>query len=182
MTTDESQDANETLHDDSSVEGDDDDKGSSNPLSILFAPDMAIWNEARRLITDASVRVENLAVVCVQDPVIMLELLRISNAMYFSAGRSAITSPRTAIVRLGSDVVLETLEKIVERPQIKSEDVKRWFDVHRSRCKRTGIVCRLFAEAIARNLSDDCQAAGCLISVGEMLATVHFQEEYVRLA
>ena len=133
---------NDTLCDDSALEPEEAEGGSKNPLSILFSPDPGIWNEARRLVSDTNTRVENLATVCVQDPVVMMELLRISNAMYFSAGRSAITSPRTAIVRLGSDVVLETLEKLVERPAIKDPDVKRHFETHRSRCKRTGIVCR----------------------------------------
>ena len=74
----------------------------TGPFATLFSPDIGVWNEARKLSSDANVRVENLATVAVQDPVIIMELLRVSNALYFSGGRSPITSPKTAIVRLGS--------------------------------------------------------------------------------
>ena len=97
-------------------------KGSGRPFSILFPPDMVVWNEARRLVIDKNIRVEDLAVIASQDPAIVIELLRTSNAMFFSGGRSPITSVKTAIVRLGSDVVLDTLEKMRDRAPIPDDD------------------------------------------------------------
>ncbi len=157
-------------------------KPSGGPLSILFPADIDVWNEARRLVADKNLRVEDLATCTSQDPVVVMDLLKVSNAMYFSGGKSAITSAKTAIVRLGSDVVIETLEKMKERILIEDPDMSYWFEVHRSRCKRTAIVARLLAEALARTLADDCQASGLLMFVGEMLAVAHFRETYVKLA
>lgn len=157
-------------------------KASGRPFSILLPADMTIWNEARRLVTDKNIRVEDLAICASQDPIIVIELLRISNAMFFSGGRSPITTAKTAIVRLGSDVVLDALEKIKDRPQIEHEDVSHWLELHRNRCKRVSIVGTILAEALARNLSDDCQAAGLLMHVGDMLAVAHLGETYVSLA
>lgn len=157
-------------------------KTAGRPFSLLFPPDMTIWQEARRLVTDKNIRVEDLAICASQDPVIVIELLRISNAMFFSGGRSPITTAKTAIVRLGSDVVLDALEKMKERPRIENEDAAHWFEVHRNRCKRVSIVATILAEALARNLSDDCQAAGLLLYIGEMLAVAHLSETYVSLA
>jgi HD-like signal output (HDOD) protein len=157
-------------------------KGTGGALSLMLPPDQAVWNEARKLAADKSIRVEDLATCCIQDPVIVLDLLRTSNAMFFAGGKSNITSIKTAIVRLGSDVVIETLEKMSERPQIEEEEVLFWFELHRSRCRRTAIVSRILSEALARTLTDDCQAAALLLSVGDMLAVAHFGQKYVELA
>jgi len=158
------------------------DSKPTDPLAILFPPDPPVLAEARRLAGDKNVRVESLATACLQDPVIIIELLKISNALYFSGGRSAITSPKTAIVRLGSDVVIETLDTLLERQSITEEVVREYFENFRSRSKRIGIVSRLLSEALARTLSEDTQAAGCLFSVGDMLAVHHFSNTYVKLA
>lgn len=157
-------------------------KVSGRPFSILLPPDMAIWQEARRLVTDKNIRVEDLAICASQDPVIVIELLRISNAMFFSGGRSPITTAKTAIVRLGSDVVLDSLDKMKDRPRIENDDVRHWFEFHRNRCKRVSIVATILAEALARTMTDDCQAAGLFLYVGEMLAVAHLGEAYVSIA
>jgi HD-like signal output (HDOD) protein len=157
-------------------------RASGRPFSILMPPDMAVWLESRKLVTDKNIRVEDLAVVAAQDPAIVIELLRTSNAMFFSGGRSPITSVKTAIVRLGSDVVLETLEKMKERAPLENEDLRYWFELHRNRSKRSSIVATILSEALARTMTDDCQAVGLLSAVGEMLAVLHLGETYVKLA
>ncbi|MCB0317182.1 MAG: HDOD domain-containing protein [Bdellovibrionales bacterium] len=154
----------------------------TGPFAIQFAPNAIIWQEARKLISDKNIRVEDLATCCAQDPVLVIELLKSANAMFFSVGRSPITSAKVAIVRLGSDTVLSIFEKINERVQVDDEDVLHWIEHHRSRCQRTSIIARVFAEAIARTLADDAQAAGLLLNIGEMLATQHLGRQYVELA
>ena len=154
----------------------------SGPLGVQFAPNAAVWSQARKLVTDKNVRVEDLATCCAQDPVLVIELLKSANAMFFSVGRSPITSTKVAIVRLGSDAVLNLFEKLNEREQIEDEDILHWVEHHRSRCLRTSIISRIFAEVVARTLADDAQAAGLLMHTGEMLAAQHFGEKYVELA
>lgn len=163
---------------DGSVDG----EKSGSPLRVTFYADKSVWNEARRLVSDKNIRVEDLAICASQDPVIVIELIKISNAMYFSGGRQSITSTKASIVRLGSDVVLETLDRMKDRPAFDNEGITNWFEIHRSRCKRTAIVARMLSEAVAKTLSDDCQTAGLLLNVGEMLATAHLGEQYVNLA
>jgi HD-like signal output (HDOD) protein len=157
-------------------------KGLAGVNSIQLPPNHFMLAEARKLAADKDARVEDLATTISQDPVLVLELIKISNAMYFSGGRPPICSSTTAIVRLGSEVVLETLEKMKERPKLDGEEVNYWLELHRARCKRTAIVCRIVSEAVAKQLADDCQTAGGLIGVGELLAVSHFNEKYVELA
>lgn len=155
---------------------------SGGPLGILLPPDPIIWNEARRYISNKNVRVEDVATCVSQDPALVLELLKTANALYFSAGRPPITSTRTAIVRLGSQVVIDLFDKIRERPAITDDEITHWLELHRSRCKRTAIVARIMAEALAKQLADDCTVAGALMHVGDMLAVIYFGERYVHLA
>jgi HD-like signal output (HDOD) protein len=157
-------------------------RGSNSALSIMLPPDGAVWSEARRLAADKSIRVEDLAICCAQDPVMVLELLRVSNAMFFAGGKSPITSAKTAIVRLGSDVVIDTLDKMKGRAALTDDETAFWFESHRSRCRRTSIVARILGEALSRTLADDCNTAGLMLYVGEMLAVAHFGERYVQLA
>ena len=82
---------------------------SSSPLHRLFPPHPVVWREATRMASNKNIRVEDLALCCSQDPVLVLELLKSANALYFSAGRPPITTATTAIIRLGSDVVVQTL-------------------------------------------------------------------------
>jgi HD-like signal output (HDOD) protein len=148
----------------------------------MLPPDNAVWTEARRLAADKSIRVEDLAICCSQDPVMVLELLRVSNAMFFAGGKSPITAAKTAIVRLGSDVVIETLDKMKGRIPLADDETAFWFETHRSRCRRTSIVARILGEALSRTLADDCATAGLMLYMGEMLAVAHFGERYVQLA
>lgn len=157
-------------------------KTGGGPFAIQFPPDMVVWSESRRMIADKNVRVDDLATCASQDPSIVIELLKSSNAMYFSAGRQPITSTRTAIVRLGSEVTLNLLDKMSERPQIENKDISHWLEIQRSRCKRTSLVSRILAESIAKTLSDECQAVGLMMFVGEMLAVLHLGHEFIELA
>ena len=149
---------------------------------IIFPPDLSVSYEARRLVADKNTRVEDLALCCAQDPVVVIDFLRIANAMYFSGGRPPITITKTAIIRLGSDVVLETLDELNDRPQIEDKGISEWFEIHRSRCKRSAIVARMLSEIVAKTISDECQTAGLLVNIGDMLAVMQFGAAYVRLA
>lgn len=157
-------------------------RGLSGALNLMLPVDPVVWSEARKLVGDKKVRVEDLAACFLQDPVLIIELLKTANAIYFADGKPPITSIVTSIIRLGSQVVQELLESLKEREQYQNEDVSHWVNIHRSRGKRTSIVARIFAEAIAKPLSDDCQAAGLLSAIGEMLAVGFFQDKYVNLA
>lgn len=167
---------------DSSSESADGHKSGSSVYSLLFPADPAVWNEARKLASDSNLKVEDLAACSSQDPAIVLELLKSSNALFFSGGKSPITSIKTAIVRLGSENIVSILEKIREREKISNPRESYWFEVHRSRNRRTAIISRMLSEILARTLSDDCQAISLFSFAGEMLAVLQLHENYTLLA
>ena len=158
------------------------DKGGRTIYRTLFPAQPLIWQECRRLAGDKNVRVEDLAAAANQDPVIVIELLKVANALFFSGGRQSITSIKTAIVRLGSDVLVETLNQIAERAQIQDEKISLWFETHRSRCRRASMIARMLGEILAKTLADDCQASALFLYLGEMLAVTHLGDAYVKMA
>ena len=163
-------------------QGDGHHRSSSGVFSISLPADPAIWNEARKLVSDRNLKVEDLAACSSQDPAIVLELLKTSNAMFFSGGKSPITSLKTAIVRLGSDLIVDILDKMKSREIFEDERVIHWFEIHRSRSRRAAIISRILSETLARTLSDDCQAISLFLYIGEMLAVMHLRETYTTLA
>lgn len=152
------------------------------PLKHVMAPDRMVLAEARKLVADPSVRVEDLAVCIGQDPVLVVELLKTANAMFFSGGRAAITSTKTAAIRLGNTVLIDMLDKLKDREPISDPQISNWFEIHRTRSRRAAIVATIIGEAIARTLVEDCQVASLLQFTGDMLAVMHLEDDYVRLA
>ena len=157
-------------------------KTIAGPLSVILPSDAAIASEAKRLISDQNLNIEDLSICVSQDPVIVIELLKTSNLMFISGSRPPITSAKAAIVRLGQTQTKELIEEVIARPQCADPLVQRWVDTHRSRCKRASIIARMLAEVIIKKFSDECQVAGLLAYVGEMIAAAHFQDAYVKLA
>jgi HD-like signal output (HDOD) protein len=153
----------------------------SGPFARIFAPSGLVWNESIRMASDKNIRVEDLALCCAQDPVIVMELLKTANALYFSAGRPPITTTATAITRLGSDVVILTLQSLSERSPLENSEQKKLFELHRNRGKRCAIIARMLAELTAKTLQDDCHTAGLFMFVGDLLAVAHLGQTYVKL-
>jgi hypothetical protein len=68
--------------------------------------------------------------------VIVIELLKKANAMFFSGGRPPITNAATALTRLGSEVICEVLDELFARDPIEDLEIRKIFELHRNRCKR----------------------------------------------
>lgn len=152
------------------------------PLGVVFPPDRAVLAEARRLAADKKVRIEGLATTVSQDPVLVIEFLKTSNALFFAGSKAQIETPRTAIVRLGSDVMIEMIDKCGDRPDYEHPEVMRWFNIHRGRGRRAAILARILSETLAKSLGDEIHCATSFLYIGEMIATAHFGETYVNLA
>jgi HD-like signal output (HDOD) protein len=105
-----------------------------------------VWSEATRLAANKNIRVEDLAFCCAQDPILVMELLKTANALYFSGGRPPITTATTAIIRLGSETVITTLKDLAERPNYEDTEIRRLFELHRNRGKRCAIIARMLAK------------------------------------
>jgi HD-like signal output (HDOD) protein len=153
----------------------------SGPYTKVFPPNAMVWSEATRLAANKNIRVEDLAFCCAQDPILVMELLKTANALYFSGGRPAITTATTAIIRLGSETVITTLKDLAERPNYEDTEIRRLFELHRNRGKRCAIIARMLAEITAKTMQDDCHTAGLFMFVGDLLAVAHFGMTYVRL-
>ena len=155
--------------------------GKIMPFQRLFPPQPLIWQEAHRLASLKNVRVEDLALCASQDPVLVVELLRVANGISMAGTRAPLTTTTTCIMRLGSELVIETLDQLADRPRITDIDLLKLFEMHRFRCKRAAILARMLAEVVSKSVSDECHTLGGLLFIGEMLAVLHFGPIYGRL-
>jgi HD-like signal output (HDOD) protein len=152
-----------------------------NPFQRSFPIHPSILSEASKLASRKTTKVDDLALCALQDPILVLELLKLANGTFFSAGRPPLTTASAAITRLGEDEMLNVLKSLMDRPIFTDPQVARIFEKHRSRSRRAGILARMLAETVAKSLSEECHTAGLCMFMGELLATAHLGETYVKL-
>ncbi len=152
-----------------------------NPFQRSFPIHSSILAEASKLASRKTTKVDDLALCALQDPVLVLELLKLANGTFFSSGRPPLTTASGAIIRLGEDEMLNVLKSLMDRPEFTDPQVARMFEKHRSRSRRAGILARMLSETVAKLLAEDCHTAGLFIFMGELLATAHLGETYVKL-
>lgn len=152
-----------------------------NPFQRSFPIHPSILSQATRLASRTTTKVDDLALCALQDPILVLELLKLANGTFFSAGRPPLTTASGAILRLGEDELLKVLTALNERPNFTEPAVSQMFEKHRSRSRRAGILARMLAEVVAKVLSEDCHTAGLFSFTGELLATAHLGQTYVKL-
>jgi HD-like signal output (HDOD) protein len=151
------------------------------PFQRSFPIHAAILSQATNLASKTTTKVDDFSLCALQDPILVLELLKLANGAFFSAGRPQVTTASGAVIRLGEDEMLNVLKALTDRPAFSDPDVSRIFEKHRSRSRRAGILARMLAEVIAKTLSEDCHTAGLFIFMGELLATAHLGPTYVQL-
>jgi HD-like signal output (HDOD) protein len=152
-----------------------------NPFQRSFPIHTSILSEASRLASKKTTKVEDLALCALQDPILVLELLKLANGTFFSAGRPPLTTASGAVTRLGEDEMLNALKSLMDRPTLPDPGVFRIFEKHRSRSRRAGILARMLSETVAKSLSEECHTAGLFMFMGELLATAHLGQTYVKL-
>lgn len=159
-----------------------DSKTERGMLGVILPPDLLVWSEVRKMVADARIRMDDLASMACQDPAIAIELLKTANSMYFSEGRPPVSTVKACIERLGAGAAIETLDKMRDYEEIEDPGISKWFEVNRARCRRTARCARFISEMIAKPLSEDCEIAGGLVFVGELIAVLHFGQTFVEIA
>ncbi len=149
---------------------------------LLMPLDVHVMSEARRLAALKGVRVEDLTACIAQDPVLVMEFLKEANAICLSEGKPVLFSLARAIDRLGSQSILRLLSELKKREHFELESVNYWFEIHRSRCRRTSMISRMFAEVLIKHLADDCQLSGLFLYFGDLISVSYLQDKYVALA
>ncbi len=153
----------------------------TSPFQQVFSPHALVWSEASRLARRRDLKVSDLSLCALQDPVIVIELLKKANAMFFSGGRPPITNAATALTRLGSEVICEVLDELFARDPIEDLEIRKIFELHRNRCKRAGILSHMLAEVVSKPIAEECHTAGLFMFIGDMLAVQHLGTRYVKL-
>lgn len=147
---------------------------------IPISPD--ILQESIRLIGDKNTRMENLAICISQDLALAIEIIRNANATFFAGGKATISSVKLAITRLGSDTITSILSGLKSRKEPEDEKVLGFLNIYRDKSKRASIIARMFAETLNKNIQEECLLSGLFLYLGNIIALLHLEEEFVELA
>lgn len=160
----------------------DEEQRVGGPLTMEMPAAVYILREARKLAGDRNVRVSDIATCISQDPILILELLRVANSIHFIQDRPPITTAQTAVVHLGSQQVVEIIDRVREREAIEDRDVYRCFETLRFQSQRISIVARILANATRKDLASEAQTTASMAVLGHMMACYYFGYEYVSLS
>lgn len=149
------------------------------PKHVQLPAESSVLREARLLAGDRNVRIGKLTATVAQDPVITLELLRTANAAFFSGERPSITTVQNAVIRLGSETIVQTLDTIGSRGSFEDPDVYREFEALRALSRKTSVVGSIIADKIKRDVSEMVQTAGLMTYMNYMIACAYLQEDYI---
>ena len=151
-------------------------------LSTVIPVSTDVLQESIRLVGDSNTRIENLAICISQDPSLVIEILKNANTSFFSGGKSSTISVKTALTRLGGDTITQILNSLQERNEPQNEEVLKYLNEYRDKCKRASIIARMFSESINKMIEEECLASGLFLYLGYILAILNLQEEFVTLA
>lgn len=172
----------ETLDSEDDQSSSDEEHRSGGPQAMEMPAATYILREARRLAGDRNVRVSDIATCISQDPVLILELLRVANSIHFIQDRPPITTAQTAVVHLGSQQVIDIIDRVAERSPIEDRDVYRNFETLRFQAQRISIIGRVLANATRKDLASEAQTTALMAVLGHMMACFYFGYEYVSLS
>lgn len=154
----------------------------SSIAQISIPPLASVLDDAIRLSANKNVKVDDFCSCAFQDPVLCIELLQHANSLEFGVARVAIASIPNAIMRLGWQEVHSLVNNLTSVPIIDSPLKSKWIEIHRRRCRRSGMVARIIAETVSRDLSQPAHMCGLFLYLGDILAVLQLGDNYVNLA
>lgn len=152
------------------------------PQGIDLPVQVETLREARNLVGNGDVRINQLAAVISDDPVLTLELLRIANATFFAGDRPPATTVRAAVVRLGSGTIIDLLDQVANRPGLQPGSVAVQFELLRVLSAQVSTASKIIAHVASRDLAESAQTAGLMFYIGHMVACAYLGEDYVHIA
>lgn len=166
---------------DSELTSSSDEKPITNPAQILLPPSPQVCKQVKGLLSNKKSRLDELTEELSQDPILIIELLKVVNSIAMAATRGQTLAVSKAIIALGSEQLSSLIENISSRPKLYPAKVAEVFDLQRERCIKTGNVARIIASKKASHLVSAAHTAGTLFSIGDMVAVAFLKETYIKL-
>ena len=151
---------------------------ANNILSTDLPPNERTVKNARLIVSDRNVRIPELARILEYDPVCILETLKLANATFFAGHRPSITNIQTAIIRLGSQAMIDLLDNLQTREQIIDEDISKTFTSLFILSQRIARTSQIIAQTCARDITNIAYTTGSLFYIGHMVTCIYFGKEY----
>jgi HD-like signal output (HDOD) protein len=153
----------------------------TNPAQVILPPSPLVCQNVKALLSNRKSRLDELTETLSQDPILIIELLKVVNSVSMSATRGQTLAVSKAIIALGSEQLSELVSSIAARSKMYPPNVAEIYDIQRERCIKTGNVARIIASKKASHLVSAAHTAGTLFSIGDMVAVAFLKETYLKL-
>ncbi len=150
-------------------------------LTLRLPAASAVLSEARALVVDRGKRIDQVVRALSRDPIAVLEVLRTANSMFFTQDHPPLTTVRSAVIRLGTANLLETLERIGNHPSPTNPEVLATLDILRAKSQRIAKVAELIAQATRREFSDQAYLISLMIYIADIIPCMLLGERFVAL-
>jgi HD-like signal output (HDOD) protein len=157
-------------------------KSIATIYSKKVPPDSAVLEEVVQAVQSNSGNLNYLAISIYRDVATVFEIIRLANSTQFNFDQDQINDLQTALTRIGWQNLRDIITELSTQAKKDYPAKNRWLESYRSRCRRSGMIARIFAESIAKNLTQEAQTIACFSYFGDMLAVLHLGHLYLELA
>lgn len=157
-------------------------KPAGQALHLTIPARKGVLDKCILIAADPNVRAEVLVETIAEDPSVILALFHHANSLIIGGEKQSVTTIDAATTRIGNTSLLELLRTIPTSLDTLAPDVMTWLELNRERGRKIGQVSKIIAELLARPAAGEAQLAGVFCSVGDLLAVLHLDQAYPRIA
>lgn len=152
------------------------------PTIFAIPHDRRIATLAKKAALATTLRVDDLVSIILGDPTLTLHLLRSANSIKASADKRPTASLKTAIIRLGSQAIINLISDLEEQVYPTLQTIHPTLKQLKKRAVITSQIAELLARETNQRSTEECLITGLLYNSGELLELAKLGDIYIKLA
>ncbi|MCX7952265.1 MAG: HDOD domain-containing protein [Deltaproteobacteria bacterium] len=145
----------------------------------LLVPQRKILQRLSVLLSQPQTKVDEVAVCCLQDPVLTLLILKKVGSS--SELVTSTTEVKLLVLRLGFFELRKLVDELSQNYEELDPLIGFIYEKRVNHLIKVGVVSRILSEAVSKHLSEEVPAVGVLSKVVELLVMRKYQKDYLEL-
>ncbi len=151
-------------------------------LSANLPANPSVLESVLQLASDKNIRITKLADTVLRDPVITLEVLSKANTTFSTADKTGIAAVQSAVIRIGSENLVDLFLEIQSREDIDDYDVEIELESLRKLAAKAGMVAEIISSHLQKDIAEAAQTAAILSYTGQMLCCKVLERAYLEIS